>query len=193
MGLKPSLSTQYNIQVSYYIIQPGMNSNSRFQREINRHINFWFHTPKQDSISPRETITQFCDTFLKGVKTLGFWLSVDENQFRRYMCEAICIMYEAKKRDIDWRGPLTDALRPDGWTAKHEAEWREILTYRYFNSEFFESIWRFVEQGLWESYLSDWRLSFEHIVIHYIAIRHNLMENGSQFDHEDGPDDYYSE
>ncbi len=174
-----------------------MNSKTRFQKEVDRHINFWFHTPKRDSIAPRDTIAEFTTLFLQAVYRIGFRLTVDEVRFRRYMCEAICVMYEAKKLNKDWRGPLTEVPRPEGWLDKHEAEWREILHLNYFTSDFFDSIWSRVEEGLWEAFIPNWRNSFEYIVIHYIAVQTDLLEDGYKFEQDknsvSAPEEYYSD
>jgi hypothetical protein len=172
-----------------------MNSNDRYKREINRHINFWFHNPKRDSIAPDETIMKFCDLFLERLKALKFSLSLSEQTFRRNMCEAICVMYEAKKRDIGWRGPLGERPRPEWWTSKHEAEWMDNLTTNYLNYEFFEPIWGRVEEGLWEAVLPDWRSTFELIVVKYVAVRLDLIEDGKNHEiaDESHGDDYYSD
>jgi hypothetical protein len=174
-----------------------MNSKSRFQKEVDRHINFWFHTPKRDSIAPLNTIAEFTTLFLQAVRRLGFCLIVDEIRFRRYMCEAICMIYQAKKLGKYWHGPLTEVPRPDGWTDKHETEWKELLHINYFTSNFFDSIWSCLEEGLWEAFIPNWRNFFEYIVIHYIAVKTNLLEDGYKFEQDKSSvsafEEYYSE
>ncbi len=169
--------------------------NARYKKEIERNINFWFHTPKRDSIAPDETIIKFCDLFLEYLHMHKFTLCIPERTFRLYMCEAICRMYEAKKRDMQWIGPLSEKPRPEWWNAKYEFEWKDNLTINYLNSDFFESIWKQIEEGLWEAILPNWRTSFEHIVIQYVSVRPDLIDNAKMFETSDDNyvDDYYSD
>ncbi len=160
-------------------------------RNLRQLINFsvtqWFQFPKRDSISPAETVMNWNDLFLEAVARYKFELVCSEQEFRNAMCEALCTMYLAKKRNADWRGPLSRPPRPDGWTSSHEMEWRDILQSRYFTSEIFEGLWANFEKAIWENAIPDWRTSFEIICLHYIQVEPELVTDMNEGELENIP------
>lgn len=147
-----------------------------YRQAVNRGVNFWFHTPKKDSISPAETVHEWNNKFLEGLQYRKFSLAISEKNFRKYMCEALCVMFLAKKEDKDWRGPISEMPRPERWNQSLEMEWIDLIESKYLGYEFFESVWcHFREKAIWENAIPDWRISFELIALHYIAIDANLL------------------
>lgn len=158
-----------------------------YRQAVNYSVNQWFQFPKKDSVSPAETIMNWNDLFLEGLARTKFQLACSAREFRNAMCEALCTMYLAKKRNTDWRGPLSSMPRPEGWTKAHEMEWKELLQSRYFTSEFFEGIWSRFEKAIWENVIPDWRTSFEIICIHYILVEPELILDFNDGEYETAP------
>lgn len=142
---------------------------------INESVNFWFKTPKRDSISPAETILEFNNLFLKGLKYHKLGLVCSEKDFRLYMCEAVCTMFLAKKKNTIWQGPLSEMPRPEGWASSNEIEWLDILKSNHLGYDFFDGIWSRIEKTIWENIVPEWRTSFEIIALHYIAVKQDLL------------------
>lgn len=149
-----------------------------YKQAVNRSVTQWFHTPKRDSISPAETIAFWNDKFLEGVAYRKFQLAISEREFRAAMCEALCTMFMAKKKQGTWRGPVSEMPRPEGWTDAHETEWKDLLRSKYFAYDFFELLWSQVEQAMWETAVPEWRTAFELIALHYIAVDPELVLDG---------------
>lgn len=143
---------------------------------INRSVNHWFHTAKQDGTSPENSIRKFSDLFLAAVNRMNFQLTCTPMQFRRNMCESLCVMFMAHKQQTGWYGPNSDAPRPEGWTDGLESEWKDLLRSMYFTYSFFENLWNQINEGEWEKSLPYWRVNMESIAFHYIGIRPELLD-----------------
>ncbi len=152
-----------------------MENNSRYNRELSRSVTNWFHTIKYDSFSPEVTITMFSDEFLELCRRLKLHLSCSHKEFRKNMCEAICVMYIAHRQDKSWTGPNSSPPRPSKWTPQHEMVWKDLLTQKYFTYEAWQYLWDQIPQAQWESNVPRWRTTFELIAIHYIAYRSDIM------------------
>lgn len=155
-----------------------------YRQAVNNSVTQWFQFPKRDSISPAETVMNWNDLFLESIARQKFDLVCSELEFRRLMCEALCTMYLAKKRNTVWRGPISVRHRPQGWTSAHEMEWKDILQSKYFTIDFFEKIWERFEKAIWENAISDWRTQFEIICLHYIQVKPELIidANDGEYD-----------
>ncbi len=150
----------------------------RLAEAMNRSINNWFHGVRPDGLSPEISICTFSNLFLAAVKRMGFNLTCNEYAFRRYLCEALCVIFSASKQKTGWEGPKSMAPRPETWTNTNEHEWRDLLRSMYFSYSFFESLWEQVGDGEWEKSIPFWRISMENIVLHYIVVVPEMLEGG---------------
>ncbi len=137
---------------------------------IRQHVNQWFTRVGKDEWSPALLIKEFNDRFLNYLKWKHLNLTVQENEFRRTMCEFLCTMYVARKQQQQWRGPLSDPVRPTGWTQTHEMEWEEYLSINVFTDEVWAGFWSMIPEALWESRVPDWRFQIQLVVFHYIQV-----------------------
>ncbi len=93
------------------------------------------------------------------------------------MCEFLCTLYVARKRHIDWRGPLSEPIRPAGWTRANEMEWEEYLAMNVFTDEVWAGFWSKIPETLWETRVPDWRFQIQMIVFHYVHVDPRKIEN----------------
>jgi hypothetical protein len=150
---------------------------SKINLLISRHPTQWFHRMHRDEMSPALSVQEFCNNLLEYLACKKLSLTISEKQFRHNMCEFLCTYYIAKKRNIDWRGPLTDASRPRAWTAKHEQEWQEYLSTEIFSMEFWNYFWDRMHECIWESRTPDWRIHIQNVILHYIVVKPDKLES----------------
>ncbi len=148
----------------------------RFVQLINRSVNNWFHATRPDGSSPAIWIREFSNHFLRSLDRMNFSLICTPEVFRRNLCEALCTMFNASKQNVGWYGPNSDPPRPEGWSDTNEYEWKDLLRSMYFTYSFFENLWDQIGEGQWEKTLPHWRTSIEHIVLHYIALKPEMLE-----------------
>lgn len=144
---------------------------------INQHVNQWFRRVGNDEWSPALTIKEFSDRFLEYLKWKKLSLACRESEFRKNMCEFICTAYVAKKQDTTWTGPLSEPMRPSGWTQRHENEWEEYLSIYVFTDEVWAGFWSYIPETLWESRVPDWRFQIQMIVFHYVQVNPSKIES----------------
>lgn len=132
---------------------------------------------KYDSISPEITIRMFSDEFLESCRRLKLQLTCSNTDFRKNMCEALCVMYIAHRQKTSWIGPKSIPPRPTKWTPQHEILWKDVLTQKYLSYEIWQNIWDRIPEAHWESSVPNWRINMEFIAIHYIAYKSEIMVN----------------
>lgn len=137
---------------------------------INQHVNQWFRRVALDEWSPALTIKEFTDRFLEYLKWKRLSLACSEGEFRKNMCEFLCTAYVARKQDTTWIGPLSEPLRPYGWTQTHENQWLEYLEMYVFTGEVWDGFWSKIPEALWESRVPDWRYQIQMVVFHYVQV-----------------------
>ena len=142
---------------------------------LSRHTTQWFHYGK-DEISPAIMMADVSKSFLEYITFKKLSLTISERQFRHNMCEFLCTIYVANKKNELWRGPFSKLNRPVGWTRQNELEWEEYLSHEYFSHDFWFSFWKRFPEVSWEVKVPYWREFFQCVVLHYINLQANKIE-----------------
>ncbi len=140
-------------------------------RLISRHTTQWFHRVNMDELSPAISLNEISTRLLEFMEARKLGLTVTQGEFRRNLCEFLCTYYIANKRGTTWRGPLSQAPRPRGWTSQHEQQWEDYLRFEHFSADFWSAFWDYTPEALWESRSPGWRDNLEHVVLHYIVVQ----------------------
>lgn len=138
---------------------------------VSRHVTQWFHRIHRDEMSPALSLVEISQRILDYLKSRKLSLTIQEGAFRRNVCEFLCMYYVAKKRDVPWRGPLSEMPRPPGWSFEHEEQWVEWLRTHVLSSEFWNCFWECTPESIWEYRVGGWRDALEFVVQHYVAVQ----------------------
>jgi hypothetical protein len=150
---------------------------------VSRHVTQWFHRVQRDEMSPALSLVDISTRILQYIQSRKLSLIVSEKEFRRNVCEFICTYYVAKKRDVPWRGPLSELPRPVGWSTEHEDQWLEWLRMHVLSSEFWNCFWDSTPESIWEYRVGGWRDAMEFVVQHYIVVQPDkiALECGDEY------------
>lgn len=156
-------------------------SRAKLNSLVNKHVNYWFHQERLDGTSPALTLKRCNELFLKKIQRMDLDIFCDERHFRRAMCEALCTMYVSEKEGTNWFGPHSQPPRPRDWSSGKERVWREYRDYQYLNADFWHSFWAEVasEEGIWESSIPTWRISYQNIVSHYVNVMTDKVDDSA--------------
>ena len=158
---------------------------------VSRHITQWFHRVGMDELSPALTLLDFNQRILEYIEYRKLSLAIPIPLFRKHMCQFICTYYRANKQNTTWRGPLSEQVRPRGWTTTHEMEWMEYLQHHHFTSECWFNFWHAIPEGIWESRTPRWRDAIQHVMIHYINVNPSAIEFAEDSDSEESTGNDY--
>ena len=154
-----------------------MNIGKVFSYKVSQHVTKWFQKVDVDGESPALLLERLSTLVLAHMDRFRFSLACSETQFRRNICNAVCMMYYSNKMQMGWRGPLSRVQRPTGWSHTLEYQWKDILRMHYFSYDLWQTIWSQIPEALWESTLPHWREAIEGIYLHYIACRQELLDD----------------
>ena len=58
-----------------------------------------------------------------------------------------------------------------------EAKWSEYIRFNCFSYALWQMIWDSIGPTMWESILPHWRLHIENIILHYIQVQPECIED----------------
>jgi predicted NAD/FAD-binding protein len=160
------------------------------KRLISQHTTNWFHRVQSDEMSAAISLHNINSAFLNYLECQKLDLTISKNEFRKNLSEFLCTYYVAKKQNIDWNGPLSPVIRPQGWTNHHEQEWNDYLRHEHLSYEFWGNFWQRFPEATWETSVSGWRDAYEYIVSKYILVKPNAVYYTESLRDEERDDEY---
>lgn len=135
----------------------------------NRKVDRWFHR-KYNKQSQFDHVKDICAHFETCLRRENFVLDTSYKQFVYSISDFICCSKKSYETRAYVSGPYRKHSYPPEWTNDCEELWNELLAYRYFNDEFWESFWEqhSIEDKVFKSCIS------ELIVILPMYIRRDL-------------------
>lgn len=152
-----------------------------------RKVNDWFHTVDIDGYSPAHTLQTTLDHFFDAIHLRNDNVIFRENELRKVMCGATCVMYHAQLKNQAFVGPHRIFPRHETWNDDLEYSWKEYIYSVRYNYEFWAAFWRRIHVGLWEEDMPQWRHTIESILVLYIQPSiENMIRSKILFEAEDG-------
>ena len=146
-----------------------------------RQITKWFHARGVDGVTPAHSLRDFLDSALSAATDLQFVVPL--SQFRRLMCEALCMLYLAVHKGLTLSRPLRAPQFPPEWTDFHEELWRIYLEHELPD---WEQEAKQVPVAAWESDLPHWRSVLSSLFEHYIVREERLLQKANLLFDPDG-------
>lgn len=87
------------------------------------------------------------------------------------------MMYVAHKQNKSCYGPFSRPERPPGWVSSDENKWLEYLRFHCFTYSLWQTIWDTLGATMWESVLPHWRSNMESILLHYLHVQPECIED----------------
>lgn len=142
----------------------GMQRNAFSER-----INLWLRSKTFSSdLTPLETINSATNLFLDDLDRFDLEIDIPEQQFKKYMCEAICAFYVAHQYQKKVVGPPKSDKLPRGWTDTAENVWYDYIYTWYFTDDYWTEFWETVGAANWEVELPRWREFFQTALLIYL-------------------------
>jgi hypothetical protein len=150
-------------------------------------VNDWFHTEDIDGYTPADTLQRIMDAFLYALKERNDTAIMRENELRKVMCDALCVMYHARLDLKPFSGPYRMFHRPAKWDIFLENAWNDYLHYFCYGMDFWEDFWHRIPTAMWEDSLPQWRHTFADIILLYIHPNiDNMVKARVLFEDDDG-------
>ena len=152
-----------------------------------RKINDWFHREDIDGYTPAHTLQRTMDAFFDALKARNDNAIMRENELRKVMCGAICVMYHARLEFKPFSGPDREFHRPENWDMFLENAWTDYLHYFCYGADFWEDFWHRLPVAMWEDSLPQWRHAFTDIILLYIQPSiENMIQKRVLFEDDGG-------
>jgi len=156
-------------------------------REMEENVNEWLHFSYTEYCnSPIDTLRIIVHTFFKDIDRYKFTLNVNKKKLFEIMCEAMCMYYIAQNthKIIIFNN---NSYEKKKWDQKNEILWMDFLTFKYFNTTYWDNFWSRVHEQTWEMYVPQWRFYLASLLPYYISRDEQLLiDNGLLFETEDG-------
>ena len=150
-------------------------------------VNDWFHKEDIDGYTPAHTLQRTMDAFFDALKVRNDTVIMRENELRKVMCDAICVMYHARLDLKPFNGPYRTFHRPEHWDIFLENAWSDYLHHFCYGMDFWEDFWRRIPTTMWEDNMSQWRHTFQNIILLYIQPSlENMVKARVLFEDDDG-------
>lgn len=119
-------------------------------------------------MTPLETINSATNVFLDDLDRFDLELAIPDQQFKKYMCDAVCAFYIAHQYGKQVAGPSKIEKLPRGWTETAENVWYDYIYTWYFTDEYWAGFWETVGAANWEETLPRWREFFQTALLIYL-------------------------
>lgn len=148
-----------------------------------------------DGLSPAMTLKITIDTFIDSIKTRNNNFILRENDIRKVMCNATCVMYHAMITQTEFTGPHREFPRPlVGWNDELEYAWQFYIHSTCYDWIFWENFWGCIPKALWEESMPDWRYTIADILVQYLQPNiANMIKAKVLLEHSDGTLSVYQE
>lgn len=151
-----------------------------------RKVNDWFHNEDIDGYTPAHSLQRTMDAFFDAIKIRNDTAIMHENELRKVMCDAICVMYHARLELKLFSGPYRTFHRPAKWDIFLENAWSDYLHHFCYGMDFWEDFWNRIPTAMWEDSLPQWRCAFADIILLYIQPSIDNMLNARVLFEDDG-------
>jgi hypothetical protein len=156
---------------------------ARYENKVNN----WFHYTDIDGCSPRRTLQIVIDEFYSSLHKHNNAAILHENELRKLMCDATCVMYHSYLTHTGFSGPNRMFPRPREWSNELEQLWNFYIHAHCYDWQFWENFWGRIPKALWEDELPDWRYQIADILMYYIQPSiENMIETHILMEDDEG-------